>query len=404
MRHRAPQPRLPASTARSQARLSDYGIHCARSRRSAASMASWKPSSGVTYKEADRRKGVTGENLLQILESRLDSVVYRMGFGASRTESRQAVRHNAIKVNGRRVNIPSYQVKPGDVVEVSDKARGQLRIKAAVEAAESRGFPEWVEVDAKAMKGTFKALPQRSELPATINGAVRARLRPHAGQRAAPRAAVVDGGLCADRSDDRRRAARVLGHRRRAGRRRRTSCSTSRAWCSAAQPRRSHAGAAQGGRRPGHGADIQTRTTSRSSTPSTSLPTWRKAASSTCRSRSRRAAATCRATCAATATSRPRASAASCWTRRSRRSPRQLRGRERPRRAAHRPRQAGDGDRDQRRHPAEEAIASRARILVEQLAFFAQLEGTPVMPMMAQPAPRDRTSTPSCCVRSTSSS
>jgi len=79
------------------------------------------------------------------------------------------VRHNGILVNGRRVNIPSYQVKPGDVVEVAGNAKAHLRVKAAAEAAEGRGFPEWVEVDAKAMKGTFKALPQRSELPATIN-------------------------------------------------------------------------------------------------------------------------------------------------------------------------------------------------------------------------------------------
>ena len=122
-----------------------------------------------TYFEADRRKGVTGENLLQILESRLDTVTYRMGFGASRSEARQVVRHNAILVNGTRVNIPSYQVRPGDVVEVTEKAKGHLRIKGAAEAAESRGFPEWVEVDAKALKGTFKALPQRSELPSNIN-------------------------------------------------------------------------------------------------------------------------------------------------------------------------------------------------------------------------------------------
>lgn len=122
-----------------------------------------------TYAEASRRKGVTGETLLQLLESRLDNVAYRMGFGGSRAEARQIVRHNGVLVNGRRVNIPSYLVKPGDVIEVADKAKSQLRIKAAVEAAESRGFPEWIEVDTKALKGTFKALPQRSELPATIN-------------------------------------------------------------------------------------------------------------------------------------------------------------------------------------------------------------------------------------------
>ncbi len=124
------------------------------------------------YAEASRRKGVTGESLLQILESRLDTVAYRMGFGSSRTEARQVVRHNGILVNGKRVNIPSYQVKPGDVVEVADKSKAQLRIKAAAEAAESRGVPVWMEVDAKGLKGTFKALPQRSELPATINEAL----------------------------------------------------------------------------------------------------------------------------------------------------------------------------------------------------------------------------------------
>lgn len=121
------------------------------------------------YAEAVRRRGPTGENMLQILESRLDSVAYRMGFGASRTEARQIVRHNGVLVNGRRVNIPSYLLKPGDVVEVAEGAKQHLRVKAAAEAAESRGFPEWIEADAKALKGTFKALPQRAELPSTIN-------------------------------------------------------------------------------------------------------------------------------------------------------------------------------------------------------------------------------------------
>jgi small subunit ribosomal protein S4 len=121
------------------------------------------------YQEADRRRGITGENLLQVLESRLDTVCYRMGFGSSRSEARQIVRHNGIVVNGRRVNIPSYRVRPGDVVEIAEKAKGQLRVKGATEAAESRGFPDWIEVDVKGLKGTFKALPQRSELPPTIN-------------------------------------------------------------------------------------------------------------------------------------------------------------------------------------------------------------------------------------------
>ncbi|HUL41191.1 MAG TPA: 30S ribosomal protein S4 [Burkholderiales bacterium] len=122
-----------------------------------------------TYQDADRRKGITGETLLQMLESRLDTVSFRMGFGASRSEARQIVRHNGILVNGKRVNIPSYQVRPGDVIEVAGKAKEHLRIKASVEAAEARGFPEWLEVDSKTRKGVFKAQPQRSELPSTIN-------------------------------------------------------------------------------------------------------------------------------------------------------------------------------------------------------------------------------------------
>ncbi len=122
-----------------------------------------------TYFEADRRKGQTGENLLQLLEGRLDAVAYRMGFGASRAEARQVVRHNAVLVNGKRVNIPSYTLRPGDVVQLTDAARAHLRVKAALEAADGRGFPEWLEVDAKAGKGVFKAYPQRAELPATIN-------------------------------------------------------------------------------------------------------------------------------------------------------------------------------------------------------------------------------------------
>lgn len=120
------------------------------------------------FAEANRRKGQTGENLLQLLEGRLDSVAYRMGFGISRAEARQIVRHNGVLVNGRRVNIPSYNVSPGDTIQLTDAARIHLRVKAAMEAAESRGFPEWIEVDIKAGKGTFKAYPARDELPPSI--------------------------------------------------------------------------------------------------------------------------------------------------------------------------------------------------------------------------------------------
>lgn len=150
-------------------RVSDYGGQLREKQKIRRIYGVLERQFRLTYFAADRRKGVTGENLLQMLESRLDTVTYRMGFGASRTEARQAVRHNAILVNGKRVNIPSYQVKPGDVVEVAEKSKGQLRIKSAAEAAAGRGFPEWVEVDAKALKGTYKAMPQRAELPPTIN-------------------------------------------------------------------------------------------------------------------------------------------------------------------------------------------------------------------------------------------
>lgn len=121
------------------------------------------------YQEAARHKGSTGEDLLKMLESRLDNVVYRMGFGISRSESRQLVRHNAVLVNGKRVNIPSYQVRPNDLIEIATSSREQLRIKASLEAAGQRGIPEWLDVDVKAMKGTFKTVPERNDLPSEIN-------------------------------------------------------------------------------------------------------------------------------------------------------------------------------------------------------------------------------------------
>jgi small subunit ribosomal protein S4 len=110
------------------------------------------------YAEAVRRKGQTGENMLQLLESRLDTVAYRMGFGASRAESRQVVRHNGVLVNGKRVNIPSYEVRPGDVVELTERARAICALQGALEAQASRGFPDWIDVDSKAGTGVFKVL------------------------------------------------------------------------------------------------------------------------------------------------------------------------------------------------------------------------------------------------------
>ncbi len=150
-------------------RMSDYGGQLREKQKVRRIYGMLEHQFRLTYRAAEMQRGITGESLLQLLESRLDNVSYRMGFGASRSEARQVVRHNGILVNGKRVNIPSYQVAPGDVVEIAEKARAHLRIKSALQAAEQRGFPEWIEVDSKAMKGTYKAKPQRSELPATIN-------------------------------------------------------------------------------------------------------------------------------------------------------------------------------------------------------------------------------------------
>ncbi|MCG2574025.1 MULTISPECIES: 30S ribosomal protein S4 [Acinetobacter] len=121
------------------------------------------------YKEAARVKGATGENLLKLLESRLDNVVYRMGFGSTRAEARQLVSHRSITLNGRRVNIASIQVKAGDVIAVHEGAKQQLRIKNAIELATQRGIPSWIEIDHSKFEGTFKAAPDRSDLPAEIN-------------------------------------------------------------------------------------------------------------------------------------------------------------------------------------------------------------------------------------------
>ncbi|MBU6505628.1 MAG: 30S ribosomal protein S4 [Betaproteobacteria bacterium] len=159
----------PGQHGQKQGRQSDYGGQLRAKQKVRRIYGVLERQFRRTYFAAERARGITGETLLQSLESRLDNVAYRMGFGASRAEARQVVRHNGILVNGRRVNIPSFQLRPGDAVEVAEKSKAQLRIKGSVEAAESRGFPEWLEVDAKAMKGIFKARPQRSELPSTIN-------------------------------------------------------------------------------------------------------------------------------------------------------------------------------------------------------------------------------------------
>ena len=154
---------------KSGARLSDYGVHLREKQKIRRIYGVLEGQFRKTFADASQKKGATGEVLLQLLESRLDNVAYRMGFGASRSEARQVVRHNGVLVNGKRVNIPSYRCRAGDVVQLAEKTRGHLRVKAAMEAAESRGFPEWLTVDIKEGKGTFKAVPMRAELSATIN-------------------------------------------------------------------------------------------------------------------------------------------------------------------------------------------------------------------------------------------
>ena len=159
----------PGQHGQKSSRLSDYGVQLREKQKLRRIYGILERQFHNNYQLADKQRGITGENLLQLLECRLDTVSYRMGFGASRSEARQIVRHNGILVNGRRVNIPSYQVKPGDVIEVAEKAKNHLRIKAAVEAAEQRSFPDWIDMDVKAMKGIFKTKPERSELPSSIN-------------------------------------------------------------------------------------------------------------------------------------------------------------------------------------------------------------------------------------------
>ena len=150
-------------------RLSDYAVQLREKQKVRRIYGVLEKQFRNYYKKADRQKGATGENLLKLLESRLDNVVYRMGFGSTRAESRQLVSHKAITVNGGIVNIASYQVRPEDVVAVAEKARGQLRITAALQLASQRAPVEWVDVSADKFEGVFKRLPDREELPTEIN-------------------------------------------------------------------------------------------------------------------------------------------------------------------------------------------------------------------------------------------
>ncbi len=161
--------RLPGQHGARRPRLSNYGLQLREKQKLRRIYGVLERQFLNYYKEAARLKGSTGENLLQLLECRLDNVVYRMGFGSTRAEARQLVSHRAITVNGQRVNIPSCQIKPGDVVAVHEKSREQSRIQSALQLAQGQGFVDWVEVDAGKKSGVLKRVPDRADLPADIN-------------------------------------------------------------------------------------------------------------------------------------------------------------------------------------------------------------------------------------------
>ena len=150
-------------------RVSDYGLQLREKQKLRRIYGVLERQFRNYYQEASRLKGSTGENLLQLLEARLDNVVYRMGFGSTRSEARQLVSHKAIMVNGKIVNVASYVVRPSDVVSVREKSRKQARIVESMSLAEQIGFPDWIDVNHSQFEGTFKAFPLRSELPPDIN-------------------------------------------------------------------------------------------------------------------------------------------------------------------------------------------------------------------------------------------
>lgn len=151
-------------------RMSDYALQLREKQKVRRMYGLLEKQFRSYYKEAARRKGSTGENLLQILEARLDNVVYRMGFGSTRAEARQLVNHKSVLVNGNVLNVPSYQLKADDVISIREKAKKQERIKMALQLApQAREEAEWLDVNAEKMEGTFKSAPERTDLSAEIN-------------------------------------------------------------------------------------------------------------------------------------------------------------------------------------------------------------------------------------------
>jgi small subunit ribosomal protein S4 len=159
----------PGGAPQRRPRVSDYGLQLREKQKLRRMYGVLERQFHNYYKRAAQQKGSTGENLLKVLEGRLDNVAYRMGFATTRSEARQLVSHKSIMVNGKVVNIPSFQVSPGDEISIREKARKQLRVQNALQLAGEAGFPEWVEVDQTKMSGVLKQLPERDDILPDIN-------------------------------------------------------------------------------------------------------------------------------------------------------------------------------------------------------------------------------------------
>jgi len=162
------RPYPPGQHGQGRIKFSEYGVRLREKQKVRRMYGLLEKQYRRYFDLAERQRGVTGENLLRLLERRLDNVAYRMGFGATRAEARQLVRHNHIVVNDRRVNVPSFLVKPGDIVVIRERSRKITRIQEAMETIERRGTPEWLEVEPKEFKGTVKAMPSREAVSAQI--------------------------------------------------------------------------------------------------------------------------------------------------------------------------------------------------------------------------------------------
>lgn len=162
------RPYAPGQHGQNRTKLSGYGLQLREKQKAKRIYGVLEGKFRNYFEEAERKQGITGENLLRLLELRLDNVAYRLGYGRSRTEARQVVRHNLVTVNGKRVNIPSYQVKVGDVIEIKEDAKSFERFKQIVEVTGSRIVPEWLESDIENLKGTVKAVPNREQIDTEV--------------------------------------------------------------------------------------------------------------------------------------------------------------------------------------------------------------------------------------------